>query len=233
MSASELDIDVMQASGRPTAREQVASALRRAIVRGELAPGEKLHPAQIAERYDVSQTPAREAVQLLASEGLVRINSFRGAHVSEVTAEEYEELYLMRVGLEGLGARLGAERISDQEIEEMAGLLDEMAAAAEADDIDRFYEHDHRFHLIHYSATGRESLVRRIMNLRTASERFARVAYRLPRVSMSDTIATHRELMDAVRARDGERCEQVIVEDLRRTLETFVERFGGDAASQG
>lgn len=224
----ELDDDT-PTRGRPTARDYVAAQVRQRIVRGELAPGERVNPNDLAERMGVSQTPAREAIQLLASEGLVRNDAFRGARVSELTVEEYEELYLMRIGLEGLAARLGAERIEDDGIAEMARLLEEMGEAAAAEDIDAFYARDRRFHLIHYSASGRESLVRRIMNLRVSSERYARVAYVMPRVSMKDTLQTHHQLLDAVRAHDGARCEQVLREDLLRTLETFTEQFAENA----
>jgi DNA-binding GntR family transcriptional regulator len=225
MTATRLDLP----SRRPTSRDYVAGELRQAIVRSELEAGEKLNPSDIAERYGVSQTPAREALQLLSSEGLVRNDSFRGARVTELSAEEYEELYLMRIGLEQLAARLGAERIDQAGIDEMAELLEQMAAAAREGDIDHFYTLDRRFHLVHYSASGRQSLVGRIMQLRVSSERYARVAYELPRVSMKDTIETHRELLVAVRAHDGDRCAQVLEDDLMRTLETFNEQFGARA----
>lgn len=216
---------------RLTARDVVARELRRQIVHGELQPGEKLSPVDLAEGFNVSQTPAREALQLLASEGMVRNDPYRGARVSELTVEEYEELFLMRTGLEGLAARLGAERVSDEDVTRMEELFAEMEKAAEAGDIDRFYECDRRFHLTHYAATERESLVRRIMNLRISSERYVRRAYVMPNVSMKDTLETHRELLEAVRARDGERCERVLTADLRRTLETFAEQFGAAEAA--
>lgn len=219
--------DILKSKGRPTARDYVAGELRRGIVRGQFEPGEKLNPHELAEHFGVSQTPAREAIQLLATEGLVRNDPFRGARVAELTAEEYEELYLMRVGLEQMAARLGAEAISDEGVAEMERLLGEMASAVKAGDIDLFYERDREFHLTHYGASGRESLVRLIMNLRVSSERYARAAYVLPKVSMKDTLATHKEMLDAVRDRDGARCAAVMKQDLRRTLETFVEQFGG------
>jgi DNA-binding GntR family transcriptional regulator len=221
MTAAEIDVRAR----RPTSRDYVAAELRQAIVRGELDGGERLSPGDIAERYGVSPTPAREALQLLASEGLVRNDAFRGARVAELSAEEYEELYLMRIGLEDLAARLGAERITPEGIAEMAELLSQMTSAAQEGDVDRFYTVDRRFHLVHYSASGRRSLVNRIMHLRLSSERYARAAYALPRVSMKDTLRTHRALLAAVRARDGDRCAAVVNDDLTRTLETFKERF--------
>ena len=214
---------------RPTARDLVADELRRAIVRGELQAGDKLSPGELAERFAVSQTPAREALQLLASEGLLSNDPFRGVRVAALSAEEYEELYLMRVGLEGLAARLGSERIGDEDIIELERELDAMGAAAAADDLDRFYEHDRRFHLIHYGASGRPGLVSRIMGLRTASERYARHAYAgLEHVSMVDTVVSHRAILDAVRARDGDAAERAIRADLDRTLETLAERLAAE-----
>ena len=216
---------------RPTARDLVADELRRAIVRGELQAGDKLSPGELAERFAVSQTPAREALQLLASEGLLSNDPFRGVRVAPLSAEEYEELYLMRVGLEGLAARLGSERIGDEDVAELERELDAMGAAAEDDDLDRFYEHDRRFHLIHYGASGRTGLVSRIMSLRTASERYARHAYAgLEHVSMVDTVVSHRAILDAVRARDGDAAERAIRADLDRTLETFSERLPAEPA---
>jgi DNA-binding GntR family transcriptional regulator len=216
---------------RPTARDLVADELRRAIVRGELQPGEKLSSGELAERFAVSQTPAREALQLLASEGLLSNDPFRGVRVAPLSAEEYEELYLMRVGLEGLAARLGAERIGEEDVAELERELDAMEAAAAADDLDRFYEHDRRFHLIHYSASGRTGLVARIMGLRTASERYARNAYAgLEHVGMTDTVASHRAILDAVRGRDGAAAERAIRADLDQTLATFSERLAAEPA---
>jgi DNA-binding GntR family transcriptional regulator len=100
-----------------------------------------------------------------------------------------------------------------------------MASAVQDGDVDRFHMFDRRFHLAHYSASGRRSLVDRIMHLRLSSERYARAAYALPRVSMRETLKTHRELLAAVRARDGDRCAAVLHDDLTRTLETFREQF--------
>jgi GntR family transcriptional regulator, rspAB operon transcriptional repressor len=211
---------------RPTARDIVSDALRREIVRGELPVGEKLNPGELAERFAVSPTPAREALQLLASEGLVRIDPFRGARVAPLSADEYEELYLMRVGLEALAARLGAEGIADADVAELERELDELDRAAADGDLDRFYEHDRRFHLIHYGAAGRPGLVARIMSLRTASERYARQAYAgMKDVGMGDTVVSHRRIVEAVRVRDGAAAERAIRDDLERTLATFSERL--------
>jgi DNA-binding GntR family transcriptional regulator len=209
----------------------VADELRRAIVTGELPSGYQVNPSEIATRYGTSPTPAREAIQLLASEGLVTSDAYRVARVSDMSAEEYEELYLMRRGLENLAARLGTEGITKEGIAEMASRLKGMSEAARGGDIDTFYLHDSHFHRAHYGAAGRPSLLRRIMNLRGASERYTRMAYSMPHVSMNATVKTHRAILEAVRAGDRKAAAAHIDEDLKATLDAFVERFGAGASA--
>src|SRR5919197_5035226 len=107
----------------------------------------------------------------------------------------------------------------------MEQALGDMEHAAAGNDVDRFYEHDRRFHLIHYGASGRPSLVEKIMGLRVSSERYARRAYVMQNVSMDDTVRTHRSILEAVRARDGAAAEAAIRADLDRTLATFCDWF--------
>jgi GntR family transcriptional regulator, rspAB operon transcriptional repressor len=204
---------------RKTARDLVADYLRPAILIGELPPGRKLNVAEVAEELEVSHTPTREALQLLASEGLVRISAYRGAHVAELSADEYEEIFLMRIGLECLAARLGAERISDEDILLVKQRFDALVAAAEQGDVDEFVTADREFHRVHYEAADRERLWERIIGLRSAAERYTRLGYSLPTVGMTDTTAAHRRLLKAVVARDGDTAEREIEQDLRRTFE--------------
>ena len=203
---------------RETARDLVANHVRRAVVSGELAPGAKLYVADFARQLGVSHTPAREAFQLLAAEGLLQISPYRGARVAELSSDEYEEIFLMRVGLEGLAARLGAERIGVERVGAMARLLDEMELAAKHRDVESFLEADREFHRIHYTASGRENLWKRIIGLRLAAERYTRVAYGLPQGGLHDTIASHRDILAAVEQHDGSRAESIIKKDLKRTF---------------
>src|SRR5262249_34894725 len=135
--------------------------------------------------------------------GLTHINAFRGAVVAELSANEYEEIFVMRVGLEELAARLGAERISDEDIELVNEQFAALERAAEANDVDAFVLADRAFHQTHYLASGRQSLWDRIIQLRWAAERYTRLGYRLPGVGMAETVTAHRRLLDAVVRRDG------------------------------
>ena len=95
--------------------------LRREIVRGELRPNQPLAEVDIAERLNVSRTPVRESMQRLAADGLV-ISRRRRWLVYEHSKQEIEEIYEVRLALEGYAARLASQRISDAQIEELARL---------------------------------------------------------------------------------------------------------------
>lgn len=205
---------------RQTTAALVVEHLRHQIITGELEPGATLNLANIASELGVSQTPAREALHLLSNEGLVELNAFRKAQVAPLSADEYEEIFIMRVGLEGLAAELGAERISDDEIVELQARFDELAEAAKAGDVDRFIDVDRQFHRVHYLATRRERLWERIIGLRTTAERYTRLGYDLPDVGLLDTLQRHQLLFDAVRERDGQRARTEIVSDLTQTYES-------------
>lgn len=205
-------------SPRKTARDLVADDLRQRILDGSLPPGYKLGVARVATALDVSHTPTREALQLLAAEGLVQINAFRGSVVADLSANEYEEIFLMRVGLEELASRLGSERIDDDGIERMTAQFASLERAAADDDIDAFVEVDRAFHETHYLASGRQSLWDRIISLRRAAERYTRLGYRLPGVGMAETIDAHRRLLAAVSQRDGKAAAREMATDLNRTF---------------
>ena len=215
---------------RRTARDIVADYLRDEILSGRFPPGQKLNVAEFATLLGVSHTPTREAFQLLASERLVSMHAYRGSFVAELAPDEYEEIFLMRVGLEGLAARLGAERISDEDIEQARARMRELGEAAAAGDIDRFLEVDRAFHRVHYLASGRESLWDRILSLRSAAERYTRLGYGLPGSDLKETAKRHRALMRAVEQRDGQAAEREIVSDLNQTFKTVHNRLLQDQA---
>jgi DNA-binding GntR family transcriptional regulator len=206
---------------RQTARDVVAEYVQSAILSGRFKPSERLRVAELADVVGVSHTPTREALQMLASKGLVRINAYRGAFVAELSADEYEEITLMRLPLEGLAARLGAERITPDQLEEMRRCLEDLERAAAEDDIEAFLGVDRAFHQAHYLASRRQSLWDRIIALRLSAERYTRLGYSLPGVGMEETAARHRILFDVTAQHDGAAAEREITADLRMSFETI------------
>ena len=214
---------------RMTARELVAQNLRTRILAGQFPPGRKLNVAEFAEEIGVSHTPTREAFQLLASEGLVRISAYRGARVAELSFEEYEEIFLMRLGLEELAADLGAQRIDPDGAKAAREAIEQMAVAAEAENVEAFLAADREFHRVHYEASSRPRLWERIGALRSAAERYIRLGYELPDVDMSETLRGHRAVLAAIEARNGSAAREAIRDDLQRTFQTVHRKLLDDA----
>src|SRR5260221_8530480 len=98
-------MSAMTATAAATRSEWAEDRLRQAILRGELRPGQRLHASDLAERWDVSATPLREAFQRLAGEGLVELLPHRGARVGELAAHATPALYELRLLLEPLALR--------------------------------------------------------------------------------------------------------------------------------
>lgn len=210
---------------REKTKDLVARRLRDEIVQGRLEPGAKLNLKAVADRFDVSMTPIREAFEQLAAEGLIRIDPYKGASVTALSADEYEEIHLLRRGLEGLAHRLGAERIDDAGCQALEACLKQMERAAAAGDVGDFIAHDRNYHHVIYRASGRQSLQDKLWSLRFAAERYSRAAFGLPRGGMADTVASHWDILDACKARDGERAETLFLADLRLTYDSFVDAY--------
>jgi DNA-binding GntR family transcriptional regulator len=135
-------------------RDLVTRELRRRILVGELAPGERLVEDRIAEMLGVSRNPVREAIRVLAAEGFVDVTPRRGAAVSRLSADEAEELFDVRMALEGLAARLAARKRSPAAIERLRALLTRSRSAVESGDLAGVADMNTDFHAAVAEASG-------------------------------------------------------------------------------
>src|SRR3954464_9921262 len=115
-----------------TRSEAVAAELRRLITSGELAPGTHLRQTEIAARFGMSTTPVREAFMILAREGVVRQDAHRGVVVFEPSLEELTETYEIREALEALATELAAKRLTEDDLEALDTLVEQMRSAKPA-----------------------------------------------------------------------------------------------------
>ncbi len=125
--------------------EEVAELLRQRIFRRELEPGSWIDELKLAEEYGISRTPLREALKVLAAEGLVTMKVRRGAYVTEVSEKDLADVYHLLALLESDAAGVVAERASDDELTSLQTLHDELEAAV--GDRDRFFALNEQFHM--------------------------------------------------------------------------------------
>ena len=191
----------------------VVERLRSAILDEELQPGQRLRLRDLAELLETSTMPIREALQVLAAEGLVQLHPYRGAQVTPLSTEELEELYMARLGLEGLAARLGAVNMRPGELEHLRQLLPVLEQTASAGDLARFLLLDIEFHETQFRASRRPRLVARIDQLRRSCNRYVKRA-RIAILDEEGTRRLHRALVDACAAGDGALAEQIMRSDI-------------------
>jgi DNA-binding GntR family transcriptional regulator len=187
-----------------TRERYVAEVLRDAILRGDLKPGEKLDQSGIAKRLRVSRTPVRNALLILSNEGLVEMAPHLGAVVSEISAEEVEEVYFLRGILEGIAARLGAERMTDEHIASLRAVLDAMDASSDPDEWLRL---NTRFHYLVYEQASRPRLLALIDSIHDITLPYSR-RYIESKEHMRTARAGHERILRACDMRDGKLAQE-------------------------
>lgn len=202
-------------------REVVSEALRDAIVSGVLKPGERLMEIQLAEELGVSRTPVREAIRKLELEGFVVMLPRRGTYVSDISLKDINEVFEVRTALDVLAAGLAAERITDEETEELERLLVEIAEHIKSGDMDKIVETDEDFHDVLYKASRNERLVGIINNLRELLQRFRTVSMSYPG-RLTNTLDEHRRLVEAISQRDMETAQQIAREHMENSESTML-----------
>jgi DNA-binding GntR family transcriptional regulator len=156
----------MTAEGYVSKTDLVAALIRELVITGELAAGEQLRQRDLAQRFGVSQTPVREAMRRLESEGLLVCDTHRGFTVAAPDLGRVEENFQIRAALESLGASLAARKIDADGLARLRGLNDHMRALP--DDDPSYAELNREFHFVIYEY-ARSPLLLSLMRLLWAS----------------------------------------------------------------
>jgi DNA-binding GntR family transcriptional regulator len=146
-------------------RDVAFKALRRAILTGELKPGERLMEIHLANRLGVSRTPVREAIRKLELEGLVIMIPRRGAEVAQITEKSLSDVLEVRQALDALSIELSCERISLEELKKLERACNRFEQALKVGDVQKATQADVEFHDIIVQATGNQRLIQLVHNL--------------------------------------------------------------------
>lgn len=198
---------------RQRLHDTVVEHLQNLIIEGVLAPGTKLNEREVCERLGISRTPLREAMKVLASEGLIDIEPNRGAFVSKMSDTEIWEAFEMMSGLEALSGELAAERISPAEIAEIKVLHDAMIVCRAQNDLPGYYSRNQTIHN-KINAAARNSVLRQIylsINRRLLALRFKS---NFKEAKWDRAIHEHDEMIQALEARDGKRLATILRQHL-------------------
>ena len=195
--------------------------LKRAIIRGDLTPNSKLILSEIAQSLGISNTPIREAVNKLASEGLVKIIPNKGIIVKEINIDDFQEILQVRAFLDGLIAKLSVEKITDKEIDDMMEIIHKMEQYVKEDDRLTYNDLDIKFHDFLLTIAGNNTLKEIYNNLILRDHRF-----RLRTLKISDrmgkSLKEHREIALKIKERnpdEANRAGQEHIESILHSIE--------------
>ncbi len=183
-----------------TLADKVEAALRDEIIRGARLPGERLNEVEIAFQLGVSRGPVREALQRLSRDGLLRMESHRGAFVRELDVAEVRELFEVRASLERQAASLAAERAGADEIDALRGLLDRARDAVSAP-VDPHYPERLDVHELIVGCARNEALVR-YLALVNQELKLVRARSGFQTVRAPKAFEEHARVVEAIAARD-------------------------------
>ena len=205
---------------RRSLHDELVERLQRQIVEGDLAPGEKISEKDLCAAYDVSRTPLREALKVLARQGLVVLTPHRGAHVSRLTVAQIEEAFPVIGALEALAGELACTQATDEEIAKISFLHMKMATAHKIRDRQKYFRLNQQIHDTLAEAARNPSLnrMREMLDGRVSQARyFANISTERWDQAMKE----HDQILAALKARDGERLGAILKQHLANKLATL------------
>ncbi len=201
---------------RTTVRETTLRALRDMIVAGQLVVGQALRQDELAAQLGISRTPLREAFQILATEGLVRLDPHRGAVVSQPSAQQLLDTYEIREALEVIAGRTAALRSTPDHADRVARVLFQMTTDITPD---AWAELNNRFHAEIYSIVPNTQLLALIEIVRNRAGLYVRILAQEGR-AVRDASDAHEQMLAALRRNDADAMEQLVRSHLRATADT-------------
>lgn len=216
---------------RDNLQQRVGVRLRELLIQGVLAPGAKLNERELCERLGVSRTPLREAIRLLAAEGLITLDPGRGAFVPVFSLGDVAHTFDVLAVLEGLAAELAAAHITPAELAQLQELQQKMQSAFERHDLPHYYQANARVHDV-LSAAARNPVLRATWKQLNARMHALRFRSNQDRVKWAQALQEHAQILEALQARDGLALRDLLVQHLRRKRDAVLEQLADASADK-
>jgi DNA-binding GntR family transcriptional regulator len=214
---------------RKSLGQHVFENLKQAIIRGDVAPGDRLVESQIAEVLDISRTPVREAIHKLEREGLLKKLPKAGFAVVNLTREDIEETFGIRSVLESYAARLAAVNHHEEDLKPLEEKIKEFQICLERGEMGELPRINTEFHSLFYALSRSPKLIKLINDLRDQIFRFRKILLQMDNMAKTSN-EDHRKILAAIRQRDVPRVERVVKEHILRgqriVLKALEERLG-------
>lgn len=191
-----------------TLSDDVAKIIRKMILNGELKPGGWINQAQLAEKFNISRGPIREALKLLQNEGLIKHETNKGTFVATLSEQDAFEIYTLRALIEGEAAQLALPHLTDRDLSELESYIAEFSEAMNNHDIEQQVQCDILFHGKIVAASKHNRLISIHNHLDTqVGVMYLTIANQVP-MRVEQVVQNHRILLDALRTRDKEKIQK-------------------------
>ncbi|WP_282606557.1 GntR family transcriptional regulator [Pelagibius sp. Alg239-R121] len=209
---------------RQSLHEELVGLVRELIVDGDLPPGVKIPEKELCERFGVSRTPLREALKVLASEGLVTLTPNRGASASLITIEDLEEVFPVMGALEALAGELACQHMTAREIASVRSLHNRMIEHYRQEQLKPYFQLNQNIHEAILAGSRNNSL---IVMYRSLAGRVRRARYfaNMSRKRWAQAAAEHEEIISALEARDGAQLADILKRHLQNKFETVSQQL--------
>ncbi|WP_114946723.1 GntR family transcriptional regulator [Microvirga calopogonii] len=205
--------------------DEVAERLRDLIRSGELEPKSRVNELELAERFGISRTPLREAIKILATEGLLELLPNRGARVASITNREIDEMIEVVAGLEAIAADLACKRITDDEIAAIEGLHQQMVAAWKRKDNPSYFTLNRQIHEAIMTASRNATLQGIYANLSGRIQRTRYSAHKTPE-QWRRAVTEHEQMLELLKAHDSDRLATLMRDHIYGKKEVILAAYG-------
>lgn len=217
---SRIEHDVME-SYSYSLRARVFNQLQNDILNGKYQPGDSLIETKLSEDLGVSRTPIREAIRQLELEGLVTYVPNKGAIVNGVTSKDIQDIYTIRMMVEGLAARWATENITQQEIDELNETIELEEFYTNKNDVQHMLKLDSKFHEIIFKASKSKPLMQTLSTFHHYVQRARNASLESP-VRARQALEEHRAILQAIIERDPEKAERLTTEHIKNASTNLV-----------
>ena len=200
--------------------DKIANALEEMVFMGQFRDGERLDETQLAEKFGVSRTPIREALQRLVAAQLAEQRPRRGVFVKQPPSMTVVEMFETMAEIEGVCGRLAAERASKTDINALNSINELCMEAIRASDSDAYSGHNEEFHLLIYKLSGNAFLEGEAIRLYRRLKPFRRVQFQM-KERMAQSLADHHAIIGAIAGSEPDKAASI----LRKHIGTQGERF--------
>jgi DNA-binding GntR family transcriptional regulator len=220
LRASSLEV---VAAAPSSLHSDLLSQIRDFIVEGHLEPGSRIPERELCERFDVSRTPLREALKVLASEGLIELLPNRGARVRQFSEADIRNLFELLAGFDFVAGKAACEKISDADIAAIEQMHLEMYTHYLRQEVADYFRLNQKIHQAIVDAAANPFLSSSYATANAIVKRLRYSANLVRRDRLSDAMREHEAIVDALRRRDGDQMSRLMFDHMRKKCDAVCE----------